>query len=49
MEIVKIINNNIVSALDDENKEIVVMGKDLVSIQRQVRRYQKRELRRFFD
>lgn len=29
MEIVKIINNNIVSALDDENKEIVVMGKGL--------------------
>ncbi len=29
MKIVKIINNNIVSALDDDNKEIVVMGKGL--------------------
>lgn len=29
MEIVKVINNNIVSALDDENREIILMGRGL--------------------
>lgn len=48
MKILKVINNNVVSALDESGEEIVVMGKGVGFAKNRERRLMRVELRRGF-